>query len=160
MIKKQNLNQDISKNVTVALDKKKQINDENHIIPSETHYTLQQRFIRGEVFAQDCPSRTILTHVTSRWGVLVLLALLIKGTQRFNALKRQIGGVSDKMLAQTLQTLEADGFIQRIEYPVIPPHVEYTLTDLGEQVAKHIEQLTDWIESNLSTILASQAAGT
>ena len=88
---------------------------------------------RGELFAVECPSREILKHVTSRWGVLVLVALM-EGTHRFSDLRRKVGGVSEKMLAQTLQCLEKDGFIKRVSLPVVPPHVEYTLTPMGEEV--------------------------
>lgn len=74
-----------------------------------------------------CPSRLVLEHVTSRWGVLVLAALLER-SYRFSELRREIGGVSEKMLAQTLQTLERDGFVHRDAKPVIPPRVDYSLT--------------------------------
>lgn len=113
--------------------------------------------LRGEVLAAECPSRQILKHVTSQWGVLVLLALL-DGTQRFSELRRKIGGVSEKMLTQTLQQLEQDGFVSRIAYPVIPPHVEYSLTVLGEGISRQVEALTDWIEINLQQILKVQEA--
>ncbi len=113
--------------------------------------------LRGEVLAAECPSRQILKHVTSQWGVLVLLALL-DGTQRFSELRRKIGGVSEKMLTQTLQQLEQDGFVSRIAYPVIPPHVEYSLTVLGEGISRQVEALTDWIEINLQQILKAQEA--
>jgi len=113
--------------------------------------------LRGEVLAAECPSRQILKHVTSQWGVLVLLALL-DGTQRFSELRRKIGGVSEKMLTQTLQQLEQDGFVSRIAYPVIPPHVEYSLTVLGEGISRQVEAMTDWIEINLQQILKAQEA--
>ncbi|MCI1678146.1 MAG: helix-turn-helix transcriptional regulator [Ewingella americana] len=100
----------------------------------------------------DCPSREILSHVTSRWGVLVLIALS-DGTQRFSELRRKINGVSEKMLAQTLQTLETDGFVDRISYPVVPPHVEYSLTPLGVEVQTQLTGLTDWVETNLHRII-------
>lgn len=121
--------------------------------PAQLRHLMQANATRGKVLAVDCPSREILLHITSRWGVLVLLALL-DGTQRFNQLKRKVGGVSDKMLAQTLQHLENDGFVIRQEFPVIPPHVEYSLSESGQQVAGHVEQLTDWIEDNLAQVLA------
>lgn len=110
---------------------------------------------RGEVFAEACPSRAILNHVTSRWGVLVLVALM-EGTHRFSELRRKIGGVSEKMLAQTLQQLEQDGFIDRVSHPVVPPHVEYNLTPLGEGIGREVEALTDWIEVNLPKIMTAQ----
>lgn len=116
---------------------------------------LLQKIQRGELFCAQCPSRLILQHVTSRWGVLVLVALM-GGTHRFSELRRKVEGVSEKMLAQTLQSLESDGFIERISLPVMPPHVEYSLTPLGREIGGKVEGLTDWIETNLVTILASQ----
>jgi DNA-binding HxlR family transcriptional regulator len=66
-----------------------------------------------------------------------------------------MGGVSEKMLAQSLQALEQDGFIDRVSYPVVPPHVEYSLTPLGLQVSEKVAALADWIEVNLPAVLAS-----
>lgn len=110
---------------------------------------------RGEVLAKECPSREILKHVTSQWGVLVLVALM-EGTHRFSELRRKIGGVSEKMLAQTLQQLEKDGFVDRVSHPVVPPHVEYSLTALGQEIGQQVEALTDWIEINLPKILTAR----
>ena len=110
---------------------------------------------RGEVFSPACPSREILNHVTSRWGVLVLAALM-EGTHRFSDLRRKIGGISEKMLAQTLQQLEKDGFIDRVSYPVVPPHVEYSLTPLGAEIGAQVDTLIDWIETNLPKIIKTQ----
>jgi len=112
---------------------------------------------RGQLFAEKCPSREVLKHVTSRWGVLLLVALL-SGTQRFSDLRRKVNGISEKMLAQTLQWLEGDGFVERIAYPVVPPHVEYRLTPLGEEIGQKVEALADWIEVKLPEILAAQRA--
>ena len=84
--------------------------------------SLSQQLKEGNLFAEQCPSREVLKHVTSRWGVLILVALR-EGTHRFSDLRRKIGGVSEKMLAQSLQALEQDGFLNRIAYPVVPPHV-------------------------------------
>jgi DNA-binding HxlR family transcriptional regulator len=110
---------------------------------------------RGNLFAEKCPSREVLNHVTSRWGVLLLVALL-SGTHRFSELRRKVNGISEKMLAQTLQWLESDGFVERISYPVVPPHVEYRLTPLGQEIGKKVESLADWIETNLPEILAAK----
>lgn len=82
--------------------------------------TLSERMMRDEAFSDQCPSREILKHVTNRWGGLALVALL-QGMHRFSDLRRKLSGVSEKMLAQTLQTLEADGFILRLSYPVGAP---------------------------------------
>ena len=118
-----------------------------------TTSTLSQQLRDGNLFAEQCPSREVLKHVTSRWGVLILVALR-DGTHRFSDLRRKMGGVSEKMLAQSLQALEQDGFINRVSYPVVPPHVEYSLTPLGEQVSYKVAALADWIEMNLPQVLA------
>ena len=122
-----------------------------------TPHLLQARKSRqGNLYAADCPSRTVLDHITSRWGSLVLI-ILLEGTLRFSELGRKIGGVSEKMLAQTLQHLEADGFVRRTVYPTVPPKVEYSLTPLGRQVAGHIRRLTDWVEQNVAKVLQVRA---
>lgn len=118
---------------------------------------LSERLRRGQLFDADCPSRDVLKHVTSRWGVLLLIAML-SGTHRFSELRRKVSGVSEKMLAQTLQWLEHDGFVDRHAYPVVPPHVEYALTDLGREVAEKVEVLADWIEVNMPSIMAHRQA--
>ncbi|WP_221793531.1 winged helix-turn-helix transcriptional regulator [Oceanobacter mangrovi] len=110
---------------------------------------------QGNLFAGPCPSRQVLKNVSSRWGVLVLISLR-DGTHRFSELRKRIDGVSEKMLAQTLQALEHDGFVSRIAYPVVPPHVEYSLTDMGEEVARLVAALADWIETSLPRITAAQ----
>ncbi|MBY6090438.1 winged helix-turn-helix transcriptional regulator [Maritimibacter alkaliphilus] len=104
-----------------------------------------------DVMAADCPSRRILTHITSRWGGLILIALRGE-VLRFSEMRRRIAGISERMLAQTLQTLEADGFVLRKAYDVVPPHVEYSLTPLGEEAAEKISELSHWIETNLHRI--------
>ncbi|QXO71596.1 winged helix-turn-helix transcriptional regulator [Morganella morganii] len=121
--------------------------------------TLSQQLRDGNLFAAQCPSREILKHVTSRWGILILISLR-DGTHRFSDLRRKIGGISEKMLAQSLQALEQDGFINRMSYPVLPPHVEYTLTGSGEQISEKVAMLADWIEINLPDILAQKESKT
>lgn len=121
--------------------------------------TLSQQLRDGNLFAAQCPSREILKHVTSRWGILILISLR-DGTHRFSDLRRKIGGISEKMLAQSLQALEQDGFINRVSYPVLPPLVEYTLTDSGEQISEKVAILADWIEINLPDILAQKESKT
>ena len=113
--------------------------------------------LKPDVMAAECPSRRVLSHVTRRWGVLVLLALLDAEVMRFSALRRRIGGVSERMLAQTLQVLEADGFVDRRAFDVVPPHVEYRLTDTGREVAGHVAVLAGWIEDNLGRILTGDS---
>jgi DNA-binding HxlR family transcriptional regulator len=131
-------------------------NDANS--PIATNIPLSAQMTRGDLFTGKCPSREVLTHVTSRWGVLILVALL-GGTYRFSDLRRKVNGVSERMLAQTLQWLEADGFVLRKSYPVVPPHVEYSLTPLGLEVGKKVEALADWIEESLPQIMEARRLG-
>lgn len=128
----------------------------NVTIPVSEAETLTERLRRGNLFAGPCPSRDILKNVSSRWGVLILISLR-DGTHRFSELRRRIGGVSEKMLAQSLQALEADGFVQRIAYPVVPPHVEYSLTASGEEVARLVAALADWIEVQVPEVMTHRA---
>lgn len=106
----------------------------------------------GRLLDVNCPSREVLQHIASRWGILVLLAL-DKDTLRFSELRKKIVGISEKMLSQTLQTFEKDGFIHRNMLPVMPPHTEYSLTPLGLEVYQQVIQLSDWIELNLPRVL-------
>jgi DNA-binding HxlR family transcriptional regulator len=112
---------------------------------------LSVQLMRGDLLAIDCPSREVLKHLTSRWGVLVLI-VLEKRMHRFSELRRAVGGVSERMLAQTLQLLESDGMVTRIAYQVVPPHVEYSLTPLGREAAEKVRVLADWIEVSLPRI--------
>jgi DNA-binding HxlR family transcriptional regulator len=118
--------------------------------------SIRKKILRGDVFSDQCPSRTVLNHVTSRWGVLVLLALMDGKMHRFSELRDKIMKISEKMLAQTLQALERDGFIKRTVYPVVPPHVEYELTPSGHEVAVRVNTLADWLEGNIGDILKMQ----
>ena len=118
--------------------------------------TLSEKVMRGDLMSAACPSREVLQHVTSRWGVLVLLALET-GTHRFSQLRRKIGGVSERMLAQTLQWLESDGLVLRTAHDVVPPHVDYCLTPLGVEAASRVRLLADWIETSLPEIAANRA---
>ena len=112
---------------------------------------------RGDVYSPDCPSRTVLDHLFSRWSGLVLMALLER-TYRFRELSRKVGGVSEKMLAQTLVELEKDGFVKRVAYPEIPPRVEYSLTPMGREAAEIMQQLGSWIEANLGRVMKHRSA--
>jgi DNA-binding HxlR family transcriptional regulator len=112
---------------------------------------LSAKLLRGDLLSEKCPSREVLKHVTSRWGVLVLI-VLETGTHRFSDLRRAVGGVSERMLAQTLQNLEKDGIVLRRSYDEVPPRVEYSLTPLGREAAQHVRALADWIEQSLPRI--------
>jgi DNA-binding HxlR family transcriptional regulator len=98
----------------------------------------------SDVFQPNCPSRVLLDHVTSRWAVLVLVALS-RGTMRWGELRRQLRGVTDKMLAQTLRTLEADRLVLRKAHPEVPPRVEYSLTESGRELSERMLPLVDWV---------------
>ncbi|MFJ4975769.1 winged helix-turn-helix transcriptional regulator [Streptomyces coeruleorubidus] len=109
-----------------------------------------------------CPNRLVLEHVTSRWGVLVLIELLDR-SYRFSELRRAISdyggrGVSEKMLTQTLQTLERDGLVHRDAKPVIPPRVDYSLTDLGREAAEQVRALSRWTDRRMDDVEKARRA--
>jgi DNA-binding HxlR family transcriptional regulator len=107
------------------------------------------------VFPAGCPSRTVLDHITSKWGVLILLALS-EGEQRWSELRRRAEGVSEKMLAQTLKTLERDGLVSRKAQPVIPPRVDYSLTERGYELSGLLVPLVAWAFENAEEIVNGQ----
>jgi DNA-binding HxlR family transcriptional regulator len=111
---------------------------------------------RGDVFDSGCPARGVLDHVTSKWAVLVLVGLR-DGPLRYSALRRAIGGVSEKMLAQTLRTLETDGFVHREVVPSAPPQVSYSLTGLGQDVTTHLAGLLEWIDTHIPEVQRARA---
>ena len=111
----------------------------------------------SDVFEPDCPTRVLLDHITSRWGVLILVALS-SGTMRWGELRRWARGISEKMLAQTLRTLEADGLVLREQRPVVPPHVDYSLTDRGRELAALLLPLMEWIIATAEPRVAGAAA--
>ena len=114
------------------------------------------RATSGEaVFTEGCPTRTVLDHVMSKWGVLILLALS-EGTRRWGVLRREVEGISEKMLASTLKTLEADGIVHRAAQPTIPPRVDYSLTERGTELASRLVPLMDWITDNADEIVAGR----
>ncbi len=106
--------------------------------------------IRGdseELFTVGCPTRVVLDHIMSKWGVLVLLALT-DGRRRWGALRRDVEGISEKMLAQTLRVLESDGLVARHAYPEVPPRVEYELTPRGVDLMEHMGPLVSWVAAH------------
>lgn len=117
--------------------------------------TLAAMMDRGDVFVPDCPSRAVLKRITSSWGLLVLVALQ-GGTRRFSELRRRVNGVSERMLAQTLQQLEAHQLVARRSFPVVPPHVEYSLTPLGREAAAKVEDLVEWIQANIVALMPAE----
>jgi DNA-binding HxlR family transcriptional regulator len=99
-------------------------------------------------FASNCPSRVVLDHVTSKWGVLVLVALSEK-SMRWGELHRYVEGISEKMLAQTLRALESDGFVLRRSHGTVPPRVDYSLTELGQELGDLLIPLVRWVGENV-----------
>lgn len=105
------------------------------------------------IFSQNCPSRVVLDHVTSKWGVLVLAALA-DGTMRWGELRREVDGISEKMLASTLKTFEADGLVERTAYPEVPPRVDYRLTPLGRDLVEAMSPLMTWVAAHADLIVS------
>lgn len=108
-----------------------------------------------ESYAPDCPGRDVLDDVVSKWGMLIMLALAER-TYRYAELRRRVGGVSERMLALTLRTLEEDGFVGRRDHGEVPPRVDYSLTPLGRGLAEHLEALGRWIATNTPKVLAAR----
>lgn len=109
----------------------------------------------ANVFNAHCPARAVLELLAEKWALL-LIHMLSRGPARTSELRRQIGGISEKMLIQTLRRLERNGFITRQAYPEVPPRVEYALTPLGASLSGPIKQLDQWVERNLPDVAAAQ----
>lgn len=110
----------------------------------------------SDAWHSNCPARQVLDHVTSRWGVWVLMALL-EGDLRFSELRERVEGISEKMLSQTLRTLVRDGLAWRAVEPSTPPRVTYGLTPLGRGTGEQLASLFAWIRGNATDILDTQA---
>ena len=106
--------------------------------------------------AADCPVRNILDRLADKWTTLVVLVLGEHEKMRFNELHKAIGDISEKMLTVSLRKLEADGLIKRQVYPVIPPKVEYQLTDLGRDFVPLIDSITHWAQQNMAQIRSNR----
>lgn len=108
-------------------------------------------------YAQGCPSRGLLDRIGSKWTVLVLGQLSDGEPHRFTALRRAIAGVSEKMLTQTLRSLEADGLLVRTVHPEVPPRVEYQLTPLGITLREPLAALQRWSVQHMDEVRAARA---
>jgi DNA-binding HxlR family transcriptional regulator len=117
----------------------------------------EQADLAADVFARRCMSRAALEDVTAKWASLALMALT-ECPYRFNALRRRIEGVSEKMLSQTLQSLERDGMVTRDVVTAIPPRVEYALTPLGTRIAGRLRDLADLLEETVPEVGAAREA--
>jgi DNA-binding HxlR family transcriptional regulator len=105
----------------------------------------------------DCRAREILSRVGDKWSLYVI-ARLGEGTKRFTELKRAIDGISQRMLTVTLRELERDGIVTRTMYPVMPPRVDYALTELGRSLLDAVISLVIWSENHIDQIYAARAA--
>jgi len=114
----------------------------------------EQRHERNVMNAQ-CPPMQALDLIADRWTMIVVKALA-DGIQRYGALHRDIGGISQKMLTQTLRALERDGLVRRTVYPVVPPKVEYTLTPLGETLTEPLAAIAAWAERHMDEIVQAR----
>jgi DNA-binding HxlR family transcriptional regulator len=112
--------------------------------------------MKWDVYNQRCPTRMVLDRIADKWTVLVVGALEDK-TKRFGELRREIGGVSQKMLTQTLRGLEMDGLVARRVYASVPPKVEYTLTKLGRTLIPVLEAIREWSEHNIEGVLEARS---
>jgi DNA-binding HxlR family transcriptional regulator len=109
------------------------------------------------VLDQNCESRQALDRIADKWTCLVVYAL-VHGPRRHGELRRTIEGISQKMLTQTLRSMEADGLVRRRVIDVIPPHVEYSLTPLGETLTEPLVAICRWAMEHLPELQAARAA--
>lgn len=111
--------------------------------------------MKWDVYNKHCPTRIVLDRIADKWTILIIGALENK-TKRFGELRREIGGVSQKMLTQTLRGLERDGLVVRTVYASVPPKVEYSLTELGRTLVHTLEAIRDWSEDNIEYVLKAR----
>lgn len=109
------------------------------------------------IYNDKCPTRMTLNRIADKWTVMIV-GRLARDTLRFGELRREILGISQKMLTQTLRGLERDGLVSRQVFATIPPKVEYSLTPLGRTLIKVLEQIRGWAEGNIEAVLAAQKA--
>src|ERR1043166_1789539 len=110
----------------------------------------------ASVLDAQCPSRLVLDRIADKWTALII-QILARGTLRYAELQRKIGGISQKMLTQTLRSLERDGLVERTVHPVVPPKVEYSLTRLGRPLIEPLHALCRWSEKHLAELQANRA---
>jgi DNA-binding HxlR family transcriptional regulator len=111
--------------------------------------------LRWNIYDDRCPTRLVLGRLADKWTVLVV-GQLAHGTRRFGELRREIRGISPKVLTQTLRSLERDGLITRRVYASVPPKVEYTLTPLGRTLISLVEDIRVWAETHIEAVLDAQ----
>lgn len=113
------------------------------------------KFPEPDIFNANCPTQQVLDTIANKWSVIVVYSLSF-GTKRHSELQRQISGVSQKMLTQTLRNLERDGLVVRKVYPVVPPKVEYSLTPLGETLIEPLGTICKWAETHIDEMQAAR----
>ncbi|MPT47787.1 MAG: transcriptional regulator [Sphingobium sp.] len=111
--------------------------------------------LRGDVYAAQCPTRQLLDRVGDKWSVLIL-TLIGEKSIRFNELKRNINGISQKMLSQTLRSLERDGLVIRTVEQTMPVAVSYGITPLGAELLSTLQALINWAETRMNAVSAAQ----
>jgi len=112
--------------------------------------------IQPNVFDPNCGSRRVLNLIADRWTALVIYALDHE-TRRYSELEKMIGGISQKMLTQTLRSLERDGLVRRSVFDVVPPHVEYALTPLGQTLLEPLRAICRWAQNHLPQVRTARA---
>ena len=105
----------------------------------------------GDVFSPGCPARTLLDMLAEKWALLLIHAL-IAGPARTSELRRRVGGISEKMLIQTIRKLERSGLVHRRAFPEVPPRVVYSLTELGASLSELVRGLDEWVERHAAQI--------
>lgn len=113
--------------------------------------------VRSSVFSAHCPAQQALERIADKWTALVIYRLEA-GPKRSSELQREIGGISSKMLTQTLRSLERDGLVRREVFPVVPPKVEYSLTPLGRTLTEPLKAICRWAEANMPKVEAARRA--
>jgi DNA-binding HxlR family transcriptional regulator len=112
-----------------------------------------------DVYAATCPTREALDRIADKWTALIV-GMLAQRPHRFSALLRGIGGVSQKMLTQTLRSLERDGLVRRVVKPTVPVTVEYSLTATGRTLVMPLEAIRTWAEQHIEEVLAARSRKT
>jgi DNA-binding HxlR family transcriptional regulator len=113
--------------------------------------------VEADIYDRNCPSRQVLDRIGDTWSVLVVVSLT-NGPRRYTELAKRIDGVSPKMLTQTLRALERDGLISRTVHAVVPPRVDYQLTELGESLLQLVGALESWAQTHMGDVLAARVS--
>lgn len=113
--------------------------------------------IMKEELYPDCPIRNILARFSDKWSLLILYTLNLQPVMRFNTLRKEIPDISQKMLTNTLRTLEEDGLVTRTVFAEVPPRVEYSITDRTRTLLPHVNSLIGWAKDNMPAILKDRA---